>query len=187
MARRFAITGAAGSGKSTLGRELSRIYRIPHIDLDDLFNRPGWQEAPAAEFRRDVAAAIDATSGWVIDGRYHHLIEYTVWEQAETLVWLDVPVPIALARLLRRQASQILLRRRRPHGDVETWRRTVRLLWLSVRRTVELRRAVPGIGARPALEHLDVVRLATPDEVSEWLDCQRMRASTLSAAERTGP
>jgi adenylate kinase family enzyme len=187
MARRFAITGAAGSGKSTLGRELSRIYRIPHIDLDDLFNRPGWREAPAAEFRRAVAAAIDATSGWVIDGRYHHLIEYTVWEQADTLVWLDVPVAIALARLLRRQAAWILLRRRRPHGDVENWRRTVKLLWLSVRRAVELRHTLPGIVARPAFEHLDVVRLANPKEVSEWLNSQRMRAPTRPAAETNAP
>jgi adenylate kinase family enzyme len=175
-AGRFAITGAAGAGKSTVGRELSAIYGIPHIDLDDLFNRPGWQEAPGDEFRRGVSAAIEAASSWAIDGRYHHLIDYVVWEHADTLVWLDLPPWIVLPRLLGRQVTQILRRRRRPHGDIETWRRTVKLIRLSVARRKELRCSIPGLVVQPALRHLEVVRLESPAAVTAWLEQQRARA-----------
>jgi adenylate kinase family enzyme len=176
--RRFAVTGAAGVGKSTVARALSSIYGIPHIDLDDLYNRPGWRAAPVEEFRRGVAAAIEATSGWVIDGRYHHLIEYTVWEHADTLVWLDLPARVVLPRLLRRQSTQILLRQPRSHGDVETWRRTVTLMRLSIERQRELRRLLPELLGRPPLRHLAVVHLQSDRDLAQWLDTQR---STLAS------
>jgi adenylate kinase family enzyme len=178
---RFAITGPAGSGKSTLGRQLAEIHRVPHIELDNLYNRRGWTAAPAEEFRQHVIDAIDASSGWVIDGRYHHLIDYIVWEHAQTLVWLDLPATVVLPRLLRRQIHQIVRREPRAHGDIETWRRTAQLLYLSIKRQRELRRTIPDLVERSELRHLDLVRLSTTAAVREWLRDQRRKASGGSA------
>ena len=34
-------------------------------------------------YKRALAEAIDVTPGWVIDGRYHHLIGYAIWDKAD--------------------------------------------------------------------------------------------------------
>ena len=64
---KVAVIGAAGGGKSTLCRQLSRILSIPVFQLDKVQWLPGWKPAPS----RDVDAAHDrvmAQERWIIDG-----------------------------------------------------------------------------------------------------------------------
>jgi adenylate kinase family enzyme len=48
--KRVVIIGTSCSGKSHLGRILARKYQVPHVELDDLYWLPGWQERPEKEF-----------------------------------------------------------------------------------------------------------------------------------------
>ncbi|NLG68109.1 MAG: adenylate kinase, partial [Firmicutes bacterium] len=49
----------------------------------------------------------EATSGrcWVVDGNYSRVRDI-LWPMADTVVWLDYPLPVILGRLLRRTARR---------------------------------------------------------------------------------
>lgn len=74
MGRRFRVVGNSGSGKTYLGRRLADHLGLPHLELDALNHRPGWQEAPVEEFRAELARALGEHEadygGWVVDGNY---------------------------------------------------------------------------------------------------------------------
>jgi adenylate kinase family enzyme len=94
--------GSTGSGKTTFARALASILGVPRVELDELNWGPNWMPFDDATFRKRVAAA---TSGdaWVVDGNYGGRgARDIVWPRADTVVWLDLPLHITLARLWRR-------------------------------------------------------------------------------------
>ena len=113
--RRINVCGTSGSGKSTLARRLSAALDCPYIELDALHHRPNWQVAPDDEFRRDLTKAI-AGDSWVIDGNYKKGRDL-MWPRADTVVWLDYPLPVILARLTRRNLIRGLTRQELWHGN----------------------------------------------------------------------
>ena len=44
MLRKIIITGTTCTGKTTLGKKMSKEFLIPQIDLDDLHFLPNWVE-----------------------------------------------------------------------------------------------------------------------------------------------
>jgi adenylate kinase family enzyme len=65
--QRVAILGRGGAGKSVLARQLGERTRVPVIELDAAFWRPGPVPAPEGEW---TAAHQELISGprWIIDG-----------------------------------------------------------------------------------------------------------------------
>ena len=97
MARRFYIVGIPGSGKTIAAR-----LGIAHVELAALFHGPNWSLPPAGEFERRVAAALDGLDDWVVDGNYRSRVGGHVLEHATTIVWLDLPLHVCIARVWRR-------------------------------------------------------------------------------------
>lgn len=91
------VHGCSGSGKSTLARRLAAEGGLVHVDLDAFAWEP---EAPTT--RRSAQASIDALRAHldgraaVIEGMYVDLIGMLITE-ADTLVFLDLPVSVCLA------------------------------------------------------------------------------------------
>ena len=54
MAKKIIITGTTCSGKTTLGRKLSKELSIKQVDLDDLYFLPNWVEKEKYVFINDV-------------------------------------------------------------------------------------------------------------------------------------
>ena len=119
--RRVAIVGASGNGKTTLGRELARRLGVPFVELDALHHGPNWAEPPLEEFRARVEEAT-AGDGWVVDGGYERKLGNLVLDRADTVVWLDLPLPLILGRLLRRTLRRIRTREELWAGNRESWR-----------------------------------------------------------------
>jgi len=174
VGRRVRVVGSSGSGKSTLATELARQLGVPHLELDAVNHRSGWQEAPAQEFRSEVAAFLDQAErehgGWVVDGNYRSR-GGTGFEAADTVVWLDHPRWFVIQRLVRRTASRLLLRRELWNGNREQWRNAVStdpvrnvVLW-SWRHHDQLRQRYSTMAA----DDPRVVRLAGPRQVRQWL------------------
>jgi adenylate kinase family enzyme len=153
-----------------VARELARRLGVPHVELDALFHGPGWTETPAEEFRRRVASATGA-SGWVVDGNYDSKLGDLVLGRADTVVWLDMPLRVALSRVTRRTIRRIRTNEELWNGNRESWRGGFfgwesMFVW-TIRSHLRRRRQLPRQLARHP--HLRVVRLRTGPEVESYL------------------
>jgi adenylate kinase family enzyme len=172
---RVLVVGASGSGKTTVAAELATCLGVPHVELDALHHGPNWSEPDLDEFRARVLAAVEA-QGWVCDGLYESKLGTALFERADTVVWLDLPLLVLLSRLWRRTRDRIANDVELWSGNKDSWRnafvgRESLFVW-TVRRYGHLHRELPRILAAPELSHLDVVRLRSEEEVIRWLAIQ---------------
>ena len=175
--RRVHVIGGSCTGKTTTARNLAELLGVPHIELDALHHDPNWTEVSAEVMQARVQAALAAApDGWVVDGNYFGKLGDRVLEQADTVVWLDLPFRTALRRVVWRTFSRTLVRTELWNGNRELLRnalgRNSIILWV-----LRTHRAFPEKWA-PRLaghSHLEVVRLRTRREVGNWL--QSIQAS----------
>src|SRR3954454_20193060 len=99
--------GGSCSGKTTLAARLAEQLGIPHIELDALHHNPNWVESDAAVLRARVEAALAGRDGWVADGDYLNKLGTWLLDQADTVVFLDLPLPVTLRRMWHRTTSRI--------------------------------------------------------------------------------
>ncbi len=119
MKRVSIVSTCSGNGKTTLGKQLASILEVPFVELDALVHGPNWTETPDDELVR-ILEPILAGDGWVIDGNYSSKFGNLVLEQADTVVWLDLPIRVWLPRLIRRTARRIVRREELWNGNRET-------------------------------------------------------------------
>lgn len=169
--RRVNVKGTSGSGKTTFARELARRLDLPYVELDALHHGPDWAEPTAEEFRARVREAMAAApQGWVVDGNYEAKLGGTVIDEADTIVWLDLPLPLKLRRLWRRTIRRIRDDVELWSGNRESWRGAFwgreSLFWWMLKAHVRHRRRWPQrYGGDPRL-----VRLRTVAEARRWLE-----------------
>ncbi len=166
MKRAVLISTASASGKTTLARQLALRLNAPYHELDALNHGPRWTEATAEEFRAKVEPLL-AGENWVIDGAYMGKLDMLVFDAADTVVWLDLPVRVWLPRLLRRTMSRIIRREELWNGNRETLRGALDwhdgLVTFALRNHRRRRREYPG-----RLAEYRVVRLRSTGEVDRW-------------------
>jgi hypothetical protein len=168
---RIAVIGTSGSGKTTVSAEIARRLNLQHIELDAIHWRPGWQGTPIHDFR---AAVADATTGdaWVVDGNYRGVRDI-VWRKAAMVVWLDLPFPRVLWRVVVRTVKRIVTRQRLWNTNVERLGALVgpdaMPLWV-VKTYWRRKREYPVLLSRPEYAHLQVIRLTSIRAIQEWLD-----------------
>jgi len=169
MLRRILIKGSPGAGKSTLAAALARNLDLPFIELDALHHGPNWRPATPAELQARVLAALDDERGWVVDGNYESKLGTLLFDRAELIVWLDLPLHVKLARLTLRTGRRWLRNEELWNGNRETlkgafWGSDALFTW-AVRAHFRHRRRWPAaLAGRPC------VRLRTTREAAEWLE-----------------
>jgi adenylate kinase family enzyme len=165
--------GSSCSGKTTVAAQLAERLGVAHVELDSLHHMPNWQEATAAELRAKVEAALAGLDAWVVDGNYTGKLGPWLIDQADTIVWLDLPLRVSLRRMWRRTTTRIRAGTELwGTGNRETWWnflfRPDGLLLYTLRTHRRRRREWPQLLGGPGL-----VRLRSEDEVAEWLAAQR--------------
>jgi adenylate kinase family enzyme len=109
MLSRLGITGAPGSGVTTLGRALAGRLDAVHIDTDDHLweetDPPYLKKRPAPERRRRMAAEQARTGRWVVSGTLDSWAD-GVADEAELVLFLEAPTEIRLERLRRREQAR---------------------------------------------------------------------------------
>jgi adenylate kinase family enzyme len=120
--RRVVVVGASGAGKSTLARELARRFDLRYVELDALHWGPNWTETPTEALRAKVEAAI-ACDRWAICGNYTKL-RASIWPRADTLIWLDYPMPLVMWRVLRRTIQRNITGETLWSNNMETWQKS---------------------------------------------------------------
>jgi len=119
--QRVVILGRAASGKSTLARRLGAITRLPVMELDKLFWRPGLLPTP----REAWSAAQERLAGqgqWIMDGDLgpYDAVQVRL-RRADTVILLDFS--------LVRCACQAI-KRSRERADFWRWLLTYRRKYL---------------------------------------------------------
>ena len=117
--KRVIVVGPGAAGKSTLAARLGEITRLPVIELDKLFWRPGLAPTPQAGWAA-IQRQLAAQESWIMDG---DLGPYDVLSirlhAADAIVFLDFSPFRCAWRAIRRSPERadfwkwLLLYRRR--------------------------------------------------------------------------
>ena len=177
IGKRIHVTGNVASGKSTLARMLAQSMDVPLVELDALNWLPDWVGLNATdpeEFERRIR---EATCGerWVVAGSYGRFSRRIIWPRLDTVVWLDLPMPVLAWRALRRswkrwRTGELLwgTNRERFWPQLMIWRKEDSLLgWLITQHARKRRDMVERL-ADPRWERICFVRLRSAREVNEF-------------------
>jgi adenylate kinase family enzyme len=169
--RRVSVVGSTGSGKTTLAAQLAARIGVPHIELDAIDWGPDWTPLDAETLAARVGDATNG-DGWVCDGNYSG-VRPIVLERADTIVWLDLPLRICLARTLRRTAQRIWSGEELWGGNRESWRSAFvgreALVWWLITRHRRMRRDYTALFHGADGGRLRVLRFRTSAEADRWL------------------
>src|SRR4051812_13777933 len=98
---RLHLTGASGSGTTTLGRALASLWSVPHADADDYFwvptSRPYTVRRPVADRVRLMEELFVGRDAWVLSGSAMGWGDPVV-AQADAVAFLTVDSRMRLAR-----------------------------------------------------------------------------------------
>lgn len=95
------IIGRPGSGKTEFSIKLGKLTDRPIIHLDSLYWKPDWVKAYTSEEFRNKVSELAADDEWIIDGDFRSSIGVRL-ERADTVVFFDFPVWVALLGAYRR-------------------------------------------------------------------------------------
>lgn len=94
--QRIFITGNAGTGKTTLSKQISKLLDIKSYGLDKIVWLPGWQMASTVDKAKKIAE-ITKQKTWIIDG-----VSESALKAADTIIFLDLPRRISYIRVIKR-------------------------------------------------------------------------------------
>ncbi|BCM90156.1 hypothetical protein IAD21_02007 [Abditibacteriota bacterium] len=171
---RIWIVGESGSGKTTLANALSQVLGAECVDLDELYWRPNWQVAPPDEFHTDVERVLSEVR-WVVAGNYAKTQAQFI-PLADTIIWLDYPLPFVFVRLLKRTLRRVNKQEPCSGGNFETLRLTFSresiLLWL-LRTFRRSRRRGWQVKREARLAQKRFIHFRHPTQCEQWLKVVR--------------
>jgi adenylate kinase family enzyme len=169
---RARVVGVSGAGKSTFARALGRRLGVPALELDEVFWAAGWTLRDPDEGRQRLREFVagPGCAGWVIDGNWNSRV-FDLLDGADTIVWLDYSLRVAMGRVIRRTLGRGITRRELWHGNKERLTNIVRrdpedniIMWTWTAHP-QYRAEYSELAARDAR----VLRFATPRAANAWL------------------
>ncbi|HJQ76793.1 MAG TPA: adenylate kinase [Acidimicrobiia bacterium] len=172
---RIVVVGGSGSGKTTLAHAIASILDLPHLELDSVRHRDGWDSVGGEEFST-IVSGFASQDRWVIDGAYTSLgTREAVWPRADTVVWLDPPRWRAMVRVIRRTLKRMITRERLWGSVTEPWANLYKrdpmqniIVWTWTRHSSTRAKFEEAL-ADGVWSHATVHRLKSPSEVRRLL------------------
>jgi len=167
--QRIMIVGQPGSGKSTLARDLGQKTGLPVIHIDHIHWQPGWIERPRDEKTR-LCHEVEARGAWIFEGG-HSATWANRLARADMLIWLDLPLPLRLWRVVKRTVAWHGRNRPDlPEGCPEGFHRETLPFWRFIWRTRHSGRANIQRLWDGASESKAKVRLTSRAQARRFLD-----------------
>ena len=176
IGRRIQVMGNSGSGKSTLAARLAEALDAPFVELDALNWLPGWVGLNQTDPDRFERRIRKATRGerWVVAGSYEKFSRRTLWPRLDSVVWLDLPLPLLVRRFLRRswrrsRSGELVwgTNRERFRRHLLVWRDDSLLGWIITQHARKRRNMLARV-SDPRWAHIRFVRLSSPREVEAF-------------------
>ncbi len=177
IGERIHVIGSSCSGKSTLAARLAEALGVEFVELDALNWLPNWVGLNTTDPARLERRFRDATSGerWVVAGSYSDFSRRAFWPRLDTVIWLDLPMPLLLWRVLRRGwrrwRSQELLwgtNREQFWRHLAVWQQDSLLYWVITRHRRRRRDRVADM-ADLRWAHIRFVRLRSRRETEAFV------------------
>ncbi|MFG3015659.1 hypothetical protein ACGFZB_35500 [Streptomyces cinerochromogenes] len=106
---RLLITGASGSGTTTLGRTLATLWSVPHADVDDYFwmptSPPYTQKRPATDRLALMQALFLPRDSWILSGALLGWGDSLI-EGLDGVVYLTLDASTRMERLMSREITR---------------------------------------------------------------------------------
>jgi adenylate kinase family enzyme len=99
--KRVAVFGNAGGGKSTISRRLAELTGLPLYVVDMVQFGAGGVRVPQHDFLQAHADLLRRDE-WIIDGFGSAALSWERFAVADTLVYVDLPLPIHYAWVTKR-------------------------------------------------------------------------------------
>ncbi len=168
---RFNVVGCSGSGKSSLGRQISAALGLPYIEMDAVFWLPDWTEPHDDDFLPALTESL-AGNAWVLDGNYHRTVPIK-WQKVEVVVWLDLPYWQIFWQVLSRTLRRSITREELWAGNRESlakafFSRDSILVW-SLTNMKKIRVRYSEVMQDESYSGIRFVRLRSRREVSEFV------------------
>jgi adenylate kinase family enzyme len=170
--KKIIIAGPVGAGKTTLSKLLSKKLSIPHIELDHIYWLPGWQVRPVEERIKIASEKISPLSKWIVCGNHSYLKD-VIWNNADTVIWLDYSFWRCFFRALKRAFNLIYTKKEICGGNRESFfhlffsKKSI-LVYL-VKGYRKLKKRYSNMMNSPEYKHLTFVHLRSPKETEKWL------------------
>lgn len=97
--KRIYIVGPSGSGKTTLGKFICAKLGLPHFELDQIAYPD--QKEQILKKRLAAVSRLAQKAKWVTEGIYVSWTKKLI-EQADLIIWLDMPYYKTLFRVIKR-------------------------------------------------------------------------------------
>ena len=177
IGRRIHVVGNSASGKSTFGMQLAEALDAPFVELDALNWQPGWvalHDTDPGELDRRI---LEATGGerWAVAGSYMSHSQRAFWDRLDCVIWLDLPMPLLLWRVLRRtwkrwRSKELLwgTNYERFWPQFLVWKKHESLLAWIVTQHARRRRGMVTYLSDPRWSHIRFVRLTSTREVEAF-------------------
>ncbi len=104
LAKKIAVVGCPGSGKSFVAKRLAKKLNLPLYHLDKLYWNEGWVPTPKEQFVAKQQQ-IMCTDGWVIEGNYNDTLLNRV-QSAQLIIFLDIARPVCMWRVIKRRGKK---------------------------------------------------------------------------------
>lgn len=108
---------------------------------------------------------------WVIEGRYFSVCPL-VWEHADTVIWLDYPLPLILSRLIKRTTIRVLTGEELWAGNKETLQRTFSrnsIIRWCIKTYHQRRTTFETLLYDPVFRHLEIHHFQSPEETEAFV------------------
>lgn len=174
---RAIIIGTSASGKTTLGRELSKITESPSYDLDDLLWLPGWIQQEDSSIIEKLRK-ISLQESWIFSGNHPCLLK-EIWRRCDMVVWLDYSLSLILYRGLKRTFRRIFFKEVCCNGNYEPFSIlfTKYSIPFWILKSYSTRKKENSeFFEKLKNEHVQLVRISHPRELEAFLDLMKSKS-----------
>jgi adenylate kinase family enzyme len=166
--KRVAVFGNAGGGKSTLARRLAELTQLPLHTVDMMQFRAGGVAVPHEEYLKAHAELLRQDE-WIIDGYGGIAPAWQRFAEADTLVYVDLPLVTHGWRVTKRLITGLFVAPKGWPENSPLWSSTIssyKVLWPCHRRLTPRYRQLVATEATSKRVH----HLKSPAEMAAFLD-----------------